>query len=66
MKNELMEKFYTKLKGSEKKNCENEKIINPLFMKADKCFVIHRNPLSPYITEKVKKKGYFHLINFIK
>ena len=48
-----MEKLYKKNKGTEKKTCENEKIINPLFIKADKCFVVYRNPLSPYITEKV-------------
>ena len=53
LKNDLMEKLYKKNKGTEKKTCENEKIINPLFIKADKCFVVYRNPLSPYITEKV-------------
>lgn len=55
-KNEFMEKLFTAKKFlSEKKNCENEKIINPLFIKTDKCFVITRSPLSPYITEKVSE-----------
>jgi len=53
IKNDFMEKLYTVKKTSEKKNCENDRIINPLFIKTDKCFVINRNPLSPYITEKV-------------
>lgn len=50
--NQLMEKLFNK-KSTEKKNCENERVIHPLFMKADKCFVVYRSPLSPYITEKV-------------
>lgn len=47
-----MERLFNK-KSIEKKNCENERIIHPLFIKADKCFVVYRSPLSPYITEKV-------------
>lgn len=69
-KNELMEKLYMVKKSSEKKNCENEKIMSPLFMKSDKCFIINRNPLSPYITEKVifslcwkHKKTYIRIKN---
>lgn len=53
IENDLMERLFFQKKNNEKKTCENERIIHPLFIKADKCFVVYRNPLSPYITEKV-------------
>jgi hypothetical protein len=31
-----------------------EKLINGLFVRVDKMYLIYRNPLTPYITEKVR------------
>ena len=49
--NDMIKKNYESLK----KKVSIEKFINPFIIAVDKVYLIFRNPISPYITEKVKK-----------
>jgi hypothetical protein len=53
-KNEILEKLFSIKKEKKEKFCDNDKNMSPLLVKVDKFFIINRNPISPYITEKVR------------
>ena len=40
-------------------------ILNTLFIQNEKIFVIYRNPISPYLTEKVTFVILFFCMNFL-